>query len=78
MAFLWLVDGGDPIYLLTGMILQRLKGSRFHHPKKVQDFVVPGCSNHLESVYQKLLLVPPAFGEVILYLEDHSMTWIRG
>ncbi len=31
MAFLWLINGGDPNYLLTGMILQVLPETNGHH-----------------------------------------------
>ena len=28
MAFLWLINGGDPNYLLSGVILQVFQGNR--------------------------------------------------
>ena len=43
MAFLWLVHGGDPNYLLTGMILQVPSKERVHIPPKWErnSFIFP-------------------------------------
>ena len=71
MAFSWLINGGDPNYLLSGMILQAPIGEV---PKNnyLLDCLSP--ESPLSWVVGPLTQMAELHG----FLEDHPMTWFSG